>query len=79
MSQVLLSTLSNDPKTGFVGADKLLRRAKQQDPKITMKQVKQFLSENPISQVFQKPKNPKSTPKIHGKVGRAIQAQGQEA
>ena len=34
-----------------------------------MKQVKEFLAQNPISQVFQKPTNSKSTPKIHGKVG----------
>ena len=32
----------NDPKTGFVGADKFLRRAKEQNPKITMKQVKEL-------------------------------------
>jgi hypothetical protein len=64
----LLNKLFNDPKTGFVGADKLLRRAKEQNPKITMKQVKEFLAQNPISQVFQKPKNSKSTPKIHGKL-----------
>ncbi len=36
----LLSKLFNDPKTGFVGADKLLRRAKQYNPKITLAQVK---------------------------------------
>ena len=65
----LLNKLFNDPKTGFVGADKLLRRAKEQNPKITMKQVKEFLAQNPINQVFQKPKNSKSVPKIHGKVG----------
>jgi hypothetical protein len=34
-----------------------------------MKQVKEFLDQNPINQVFQKPKNPKLTPKIHGKLG----------
>jgi hypothetical protein len=65
----LLNKLFNDPKTGFVGADKLLRRAKEQNPKVTMKQVKEFLAQNPINQVFQKPKDLKSTPKIHGKVG----------
>ena len=69
MSQQLLSTFFNDPKTGFVGADKLLKRAKEQNPKITMKQVKELIAQNPISQVFQKPKTSKSVPKIHGKVG----------
>ena len=65
----LLSKLFNDPKTGFVGADKLLRRAKQYNPKITLAQVKVFLSHNSIHQVFQKPINTNITPKIHGKVG----------
>ena len=69
MSQQLLSTLFNDPKTGLVGADKLLKRAKEQNPKITMKQVKEFLAQNPITQVFQKPKTSRYVPKIHGKVG----------
>ena len=52
---LLLNKLFNDPKTGFVGADKLLRRAKELNPKITLKQVKEFLALNPIHQVFQKP------------------------
>jgi hypothetical protein len=65
----LLNQLFNDPKTGFVGAEKLLRRAKVINSKNTMKQVKEFLSQNAINQVFQKPKNGKLTPKIHGKLG----------
>jgi len=52
-----------------VGAEKLLRRAKVINSKITMKQVKEFLAQNPINQVFQKPKNVTLTPKIHGKLG----------
>ena len=58
----VINQLFNDPKTGFVGAEKLLRRAKVINSKITMKQVKEFLAQNPINQVFQKPK-------IHGKLG----------
>ena len=65
----LLSKLFDDPKTGFVGADKLLRRAKQHNPKITLVQVKEFLAHNPIHQVFQKPTLAKTQPRIHGKVG----------
>ena len=65
----LLSKLFNDPKTGFVGADKLLRRAKQYNPKITLNKVKEFLVNNPIHQVFQKPTLTKIIPRIHGKVG----------
>ena len=54
-STLLLNTIFNDPKTDYVGADKLLRRAKEHNPKITLKQVKEFLSCNTIHQVFQKP------------------------
>ena len=65
----LLIKLSNDPKTGFVGVDKLTRRAKQNNPKITQKQVKEFLENNSIYQLFQKPTQTKRVPRIHGKVG----------
>jgi hypothetical protein len=65
----LLNKLFNDPKTGFVGAEKLLRRAKQHNPKITLKQVKEFLAQNPIHQVFQKPVRSNQIPRIHGKIG----------
>jgi hypothetical protein len=64
----LLSKLFNDPKTGFVGADKLLRRAKQYNPKITLAQVKEFLKDNSIHQVFQKPTKEITDPRIHGKI-----------
>ena len=66
---LLLNKLFNDPKTGFTGADKLLRRAKEYNPKITLRQVREFLLHNPIHQVFQKPSAQKQTPRIHGKVG----------
>ena len=68
-STELLSKLFNDPKTGFVGADKLLRRAKQYNKNITLAQVKDFLSHNSIHQVFQKPTKSKAGPRIHGKIG----------
>jgi hypothetical protein len=61
----LLSQLFNDPKTGFVGAEKLLKRAKLQNPKITLNQVKEFLKLNEVHQVFQKPKTTKIVPRIH--------------
>ncbi len=48
---------------------KALRRAKQINPNITMKQVKAFLNDNPINQVFQKPTKSKFMPRIHGKIG----------
>ncbi len=65
----LLSKLFNDPKTGFVGADKLLRRAKPHNSKITLAQVKDFLAHNSIHQVFQKPTTTNITPRIHGTIG----------
>ena len=65
----LLDRLFIDPKTGFVGAEKLLKRAKQYNPKITMKQVKGFLDDNSINQVFQNPLTSKHLPRIHGKIG----------
>ncbi len=68
-NSALLNKLFNDPKTGFVGADKLFKRAKQYNPDITLKQVKDFLSHNAVHQVFQKPSSPRKSPRIHGKVG----------
>ncbi len=65
----LLSKLFNDPKTGFVGAEKLLRRAKQYNTKITLAQVKEFLKDNSIHQVFQKPAKVNTAPRIHIKLG----------
>jgi IS30 family transposase len=65
----LLNKIFNDPKTGFVGAEKLLRRAKLSNSKITLKQVKDFLSSNPVHQVFQKPIRSNQIPRIHGKIG----------
>ena len=62
----LLNKLFKDLQTGFNGAEKLRKRAKEQNPKMTMKQVKEIIAQNPISQVFQKSKR---TPNIHGKVG----------
>jgi hypothetical protein len=61
----LLNQVFNDPKTGFVGAEKLLKRAKLQNPKITLNQVKEFLRQNEVHQVFQKPKSTKIVPRIH--------------
>jgi hypothetical protein len=65
----LLLGLFNDPKTGYVGVDELTRRAKQYNPKITQKQVKEFLEHNSVYQVFQKPTRTKGIPRSHGKVG----------
>ena len=69
MNNKLLNKLFNDPKTGFVGEEKLFRRAKVHDPNMTRKPVKQFLKHNEVHQLFRKPQNEKRNPKIHGKIG----------
>ncbi len=63
------NNIFNDPKTGFIGAEKVLRRSKLINPNITMKQVKAFLNDNPINQVFQKPSKSNVMPRIHRNIG----------
>jgi Integrase core domain len=69
MSTRLLNKIFNDPKTGFVGEEKLFHRSRVYDPNITRKEVKQFLKENEIHQLFRKPQKVPQKPKIHGKIG----------
>ena len=69
MSSKLLDKLFNDPKTGFVGEEKLFYRARVYDPEIKRKEVKQYLKENEIHQLFRKAQKVPQTPKIHGKIG----------
>ena len=69
MSSKLLDKLFNDPKTGFVGEEKLFHRARVYDPDITRKEVKQYLKENEIHQLFRKPQKVPQNPKLHGKIG----------
>jgi alpha-amylase/alpha-mannosidase (GH57 family) len=47
----LLHNLYYDPETGYSSADKLYRKAKQQDPKITMKIVKEFINTQSTAQI----------------------------
>ena len=46
-----------------------LRRAKEHNPKISMKQVKEFLEHDPLHQDFQNPKASKQEPQIYGRIG----------
>ena len=69
MSTRLLDKIFNDPKTGFVGEEKLLHRARVYNPNITRKEVKQYLKENEVHQLFCKPQKVPRKPKIHGKIG----------
>ncbi|GMF27809.1 unnamed protein product [Phytophthora fragariaefolia] len=52
----LLSKLYYDPKTGYVGAQALYQKAKQLEPKITMKIVKEWYSNQSNIQRFQEQK-----------------------
>ena len=54
MSSKPLDKLFNDPKTGFVGEEKLFHRAQSIDPDITRKKVKEYLKDNEIHQLFRK-------------------------
>ena len=67
MSSKLLDKLFNDPKTGFVGEKKLFHRARVYDPDIKRKEVKQYLKDNEIHQLFRKAQKVPQNPKIHGK------------
>ena len=69
MSSRTLDKIFNDPKTGFVGEEKLFRRAQCIDPNITRKMVKNYLKENEVHQLFTKPQKQPKNPKIHGKIG----------
>jgi Integrase core domain len=69
MSSKTLDKIFNDPKTGFVGEEKLFRRAHSIDPDITRKMVKDYLKENEVHQLFSKPQKQPKNPKIHGKIG----------
>ena len=66
MSSKTLDKIFNDPKTGFVGEEKLFRRAHSIDPDITRKMVKDYLKENEVHQLFSKPQKQSKNPKIHG-------------
>ncbi len=69
MSSKTLDKIFNDPKRGFVGEEKLYRRAHCIDPNITRKMVKEYLKANEVHQLFSKPKKQAKHPKIHGKIG----------
>jgi transposase InsO family protein len=47
----LLNKLYYDPSTGFQGLDKLYRKAKLVDPKVTKKRVKEWLDEQATQQI----------------------------
>ena len=47
----LLQDLFNDPEEGFVGQRKLYLKAKAINPKITIKDVKEFFKRNEVAQV----------------------------
>jgi len=50
----LLKKLYYDPATGFTSIKRLYERAKQQDPKITLKFVKEWLQSQEVQQIYSK-------------------------
>jgi hypothetical protein len=56
----LLNKLYYDPETGYSSADKLYRKAKQQDTKITMKIVKEFIDAQATAQITKQVKKNKN-------------------
>lgn len=56
----LLNNIYNNPLSGFQSADKLYRKAKEHDKKITKEDVVEFLKENQTSQITQQVKKPKN-------------------
>ena len=48
----LLKKLYNDPKTGFIGSDKLYKKAKAIDQNITLKRVKEWYSRQEDTQRY---------------------------
>ena len=66
----LLKELYYNPKSGFVGANKLYTKAKASDKKITLKQVNEFLSQQSTAQITKQVKHNKNyntiiSPSIH--------------
>jgi hypothetical protein len=51
-SQELLNKLYYDPKTGFIGTQALYQKAKELDPKITIKIVKEWYANQTDIQRF---------------------------
>jgi transposase InsO family protein len=66
----LLDKLYNDELTGFQSADKLYKKAKKIDSKITLKQVREYLSNNATAQITKEVKRTKTfnsiiSPSVH--------------
>lgn len=57
----LLKKLYYDTKTGFVSADKLYKKAKELDPKITHKIVKEFIKRQATAQINKEVKKSRKT------------------
>ena len=48
----LLNKIYFDSSTGYLGKNKLYRRAKEQDKSITLKLVQEFLDQQAVSQII---------------------------
>lgn len=66
----IIEKFYNDPNTGFLSANKLYAKLKENGHKITMKQVKEFLSNSTTEQVHTRKRAPKEEAKIYGIKGQ---------
>ncbi len=71
----LLTKLFYDPATGFQSQDKLYRKAKAIDPKITHKIVKDFLGKQESAQINYEAKRPRYHHIIAHHVNNGFQAE----
>jgi hypothetical protein len=61
MSDLLLTKLYHNPKTGLISASKLYHKAKAIDPSITLKQIKEwYVKQSNIQEHQEKRKNDES-------------------
>ena len=66
----LLKEIYYNPSSGFIGENKLYKRAKEKDNKITLKNVKEFLKQQATAQITKEVKRNKNyntiiSPSIH--------------
>jgi hypothetical protein len=66
----VIDKIYKNPDTGFISANKLYEKVKQENPKITLKQVKEYLKNSPTQQLHTQKKKPITEAKIYGAIGQ---------
>lgn len=62
----ILRELYYNPESGFTGVEKLYRKAKEQNPNISKKEVSEFVKKQKLAQVFMQPRVQRATFTITG-------------